>query len=131
MELLSDGNPLPTAYRWLVSQRLTDFGPWYLIEKQAESDAFRAEFCKEVAPPNPSPIKDFQPFARHGGHDDFAGFVLWHGRIDKQVVVVHLTFAGRAELPGFPGMTRYEDLWAWLAECVVPDMRQAAEGMDE
>jgi len=87
MELHSDGNPLPAAYRWLVGQGLTDFGPWYLIEKQAESDAFRAEFRKEVASPNPSPIKDFQPFARHGGCDDFAGFVLWDGRIDKEVLV--------------------------------------------
>src|SRR5687768_12428796 len=112
--LVSDGRPLPLAYRWLVEQGLTRFGPWYFIEEQAHSDAFRAEFVKEVAAPNPSPVKDFQPFAHHAACDDFAGFVLRDGQVTQEVAYVHLTFAGRPELPGYPGMTLYATVWDWL-----------------
>jgi hypothetical protein len=129
--LVCDGQPLPFAYRWLVEQGLTQFGPWYFIDAQVESDAFRAEFAKEVAAPNPSTVKDFQPFARHGACDDFAGFVIRDGRVTKEVLYVHLTFAGRAELPGYPGMTRYEDVWAWLSGCVVEEMRLVADRLEE
>jgi hypothetical protein len=129
--LVSDGQPFPFAYRWLVEQGLTRFGPWYFIEEQAGSDRFRAEFAKEVAAPNPSPVKDFQPFARHAACDDFAGFLIRDGRVTKEVLYVHLTFAGRPELPGYPSMTHYEDVWAWLSDCVVEEMRLVADRLEE
>ena len=135
MPLRSDGDELPFAYRYLVEQGLTRFGPWYLIEDQAESDGFRAEFVREVAVPNSSRIKDFQPFARHAACDDFAGFVLWQGRwegrVSPEVVVVHLTFSGKPETPGYPGMTRYPDVWAWLSECVLEEMRLVVQRLEE
>jgi hypothetical protein len=129
--LVSDGRPLPFASRWLVEEGLTEFRPWCFIEEQAESDIFRAEFAKEVAAPNPSVIKDFQPFARHGACDDFAGFIIRDGRITKEVLYVHLTFLGRSERAGFPGMTRYDDVWAWLTECVIDEMRLVADRLEE
>jgi hypothetical protein len=122
--------PLPFAYLWLVEQGLTRFGPWQFIEDQAASDAFRAEFGREVAPPNPSTIKDFLPFAQHGACDDFAGFVVRGGRTTKEVLYVHLTFSGRPEMEGFPGMTLYEDLWGWLSDCVVEEMRLVADRLE-
>jgi hypothetical protein len=114
-----------------VEQGLTQFGPWYFIDEQAESDGFRAEFAKEVATPNSSAVKDFQPFARHTACDDFAGFVIHGGQVTKEVLHVHLTFAGRPELEGWPGSTRYEDLWAWLSDCVVEEMRIMAHRFEE
>jgi hypothetical protein len=129
--LVSDGKPLPFAYRWLVEQGLTEFGPWCFIEEQADSDTFRAEFVREVAAPNPSAVKDFQPFARQAACDDFAGFVIRGNHISKEVLYVHLTFAGKAEAPGFPGMTLYEDVWEWLADCVVEEMRVVADRLEE
>jgi hypothetical protein len=129
--LVSDGRPLPFAYRWLVEQGLTRFGPWHFIEEQAESDGFRAEFAREVAAPHPSSVRDFQPFARHAACDDFAGFIIRDGRVANEVLCVHLTFAGRTELPGYPGMTRNEDVWAWLSGCVVEEMRLVADRLAE
>jgi hypothetical protein len=123
--------PLPFAYRWLVDQGLTRFGPWHFIEDQAASDAFRAELGREVAPPNPSTIKDFFPFAQHGGCDDFAGFVVRGGQITTEVLYVHLTFSGRTEMEGFPAMTLYEDLWGWLSDCVVEEMRLVADRLEQ
>jgi hypothetical protein len=129
--IASDGQPLPFGYRWLVEQGLTQFAPWYFIEEQADSDGFRAEFAKEVAAPNPSLVKNFQPFARHTACDDFAGFVIRDGQVTKEVLCVHLTFAGGPELPGYPGMTLYEDVWAWLSDCVVAEMRLVAARLEE
>jgi hypothetical protein len=129
--LVSDGKPLPFAYRWLVEQGLIRFGPWYFIEEQTDSDAFRAEYIKEVASPNPALIKDFQPFARHAACDDFAGFVIRGGVLTREVLYVHLTFAGGPEMAGFPGTTLYEDVWAWLSDCVVEEMRLVADRLEE
>jgi hypothetical protein len=122
---------LPYAYCWLVEQSLTAFGPWYFIGDQAESDAARGEFRAETAEPNSSPVKDCQPFARHAACDDMAGFVIRGGQVTAEVVYVHLTYAGRPELPGFPGMTVYPSVWDWLAVCVVAEMRLVAERLEQ
>jgi hypothetical protein len=128
--ITADGQPLPFAYQWLVHQGLTNFGPWYFIKEQRQSDVLRSEFIKETAAPNTSEVKDFQPFARHAACDDFAGFVISEGKVTGPVVLVHLTFAGRAELPGYPGMMLYEDIWAWFSACVVEDMRNVADRLE-
>jgi hypothetical protein len=125
-----DGHQLPFSYRWLVEQGLTRFGPWYFIEEQSQSDMFRREFAKEVADPNPAEVKDFQPFAKHAAYDDLAGFVIRDGRVTTEVLFVHLTFKGRAERPGWPNMTLYDDVWTWFADCVVEDMRLVTERLE-
>lgn len=127
VELTVAGEKMPGAYRWLVSRGLTDFGPWCLIDSQEQADGFRRELQQETASPNPSPVKDFQPFAWTGANDDVAGFIIRDGVVTSEVVVVHLTWTGRPEHPDYPGMTRYADVWRWLAECVVPEMKYAAE----
>jgi hypothetical protein len=68
------------------------------------------------------------PFARHDRHDDFAGFALDGGAATGEVCVVHLTWLGRAEQPGWPSVSRYEDIWAWLTRDVIPEAR---DDMDE
>src|SRR5262245_57596315 len=129
--IVSDGRSLPFAYRWLVEQGLTEFGPWYFIEEQADSDLFRVEFVKEVAAPNPSSVNDLQPFARHAACDDFAGFVIRDGQVTSEVLYVHLTFAGRPEVPGYPGMILYESVWTWLTDLVIGEMRLVTERLEE
>jgi hypothetical protein len=126
--LVSDGKPLPYAYRFLVEHGVTQFGPWCFIEDQAGSDALRTEFVKEVAAPNPSKVKDFQPFASMSGIcDDFAGFVIRDGHATNEVLGVHLTWLGRPENPGWPDMQLFPDIWAFLSERVIPEMAMCAE----
>jgi hypothetical protein len=129
--LQSDGRPLPYGYRWLFERGLTDFGPWYLISEQSDSDAMRQEFVKETSAPNPSQVKDFQPFAKAAGNDDVAGFVIRSGKVSKEVLLVHLTWSSRPELEGYPGMTLYSDVWEWFADCVVGEMKYVAENEEE
>jgi hypothetical protein len=125
--LQSDSKPLPYGYRWFVENKLVNLRPWYFITEQSTSDAFRREFIKETSDPNPSKVKDLQPFAMVGGNDDVAGFAIHAGRVSNEVVVVHLTWSGRSEFEGFPGMTRYADIWEWFADCVIGEMKHVAE----
>jgi hypothetical protein len=107
-----------------VEEGLTRFGPWRFLEIQAHSDGFRQEFMKEVTALHASLDKDVQPFAQNA--DDIAGFIIRNGEVTEEVLCVHLTFSGRNEVPGFPGMQHYDDIWAWLAECVLEEMRSLA-----
>lgn len=130
--LQSNGQPLPFAYHWLVRQGVVRLGNWCIIEDQSESDLIRQEFIRETAAPNDSAVKDFQPVIRHVAHDDFVGFIIREGTVTDEVLSVHLTFAGRPELPGFPGMTVYEDIWDWLDDCVDVDQdRRLVERLQE
>lgn len=130
-QLACDGKPLPFAYRWLVEQGLIQFGRWHFVDTQDASDAFRAEFRREVAAPNPSSIRDMQSFAQHGACDDFAGFVVGEGEPGQEVLCVHLTFSGKIEPAGYPSMTLYANVWEWLSDCVIEEMRLVAERMEE
>ena len=97
------------------------------INAQSEALGLRAEFLAEVAPPNPSAIRDWFPFARHQAQDDVAGFVLRDGEATGEVAVVRLTWTQRSEQPGWPGTELYRDGWAWIAERLLPDTREWAE----
>jgi hypothetical protein len=61
--LQSGGKPLPYGYRWLVEGDLTDFGPWYLIDEQSESDGLWRQFIRDTSAPHLSVGQDFQPCA--------------------------------------------------------------------
>jgi hypothetical protein len=119
--LQSNGQSLPFAYGWLVGHGVSTIGNWYLIRDQLESDAFRREFVRETTAPNDSPVKDFQPIIRHVAYDDFAGFMIRDGRVTDEVILVHLTFAGKPESTGFPNLTIYANIWDWLDACVDVD----------
>src|SRR5690242_20521671 len=102
---------MPLPYRWLHALRITRIPPWHFIDDPAEASRLRAEFLREVAAPNPSEVRDWMPFAHHQAQDDVAGFVLRDGVPTGEVRVVHLTWSGAAERPGWPGLDRYRDLW--------------------
>jgi hypothetical protein len=129
--LVADGQPLPFAYRWLVGKRLLDFGPWRLITEQGQSDCFRQEYRVETSPPNLTPVKDMQPFAKCKSTDDVAGFVIDRGNLTSKVVLVHLTFSNRPERPGYPDSQVYDDLWEWLKACIVTEMQSSARLEEE
>ena len=38
--------------------------------------------------------------------------------VTTQVITAHLTWTGGAERPGYPHVTRYADIWAWLKAVV-------------
>jgi hypothetical protein len=129
--VLPDGSPLPLPYRWLHALRITSLTPWHFIEDRAAAAAVRAELLREVAPPNEATVRDWMPFARHQAQDDVAGFVLRDGAPTGEVYVVHLTWSGGPERPGWPGMSRYVDLWDWLARCALPETRAWAEDNED
>jgi hypothetical protein len=118
------GQPLPIGYKWLCRSNVLKWTSWHLIPDQQTSDAFREELQKETASPNPSKVKDIQPFAQGGNGDDIAGFVLSNGTVQQSVVEVHLTWAKRPESEGWPGMALYSGLWEWLADSVIQGMDQ-------
>ena len=68
-----------------------------------------------MAPPNPSALRDWLPFATRQDCDDVAGFELAQGRPTGAVYMVHLTWSKGPERPGWPVMERYEDFWDWVS----------------
>lgn len=59
--------------------------------------------------------QDFYPSARRQDCDDVAGFKIENGEIQKEVVSVHPSWAGKKEVEGFPAMVVYKDIFC-LAE---------------
>ena len=116
-----EGQALPAGYRWLIASRLLEWGGgwWSLLDDQQASESFRSEFKAEVADPNPSLVKDLQPFARVPSSDDVAGFVIAYGRVTNRVLAVHLTYSKRPEVPGWPEMTEYASIWEWIVDEVI------------
>jgi hypothetical protein len=125
---LPDGGPLPLPYRWLHRSGARTLTPWHLIVEQKEALGLRREYLLEVGG-----ASDWLPFARHQAQDDFAGFVLVDGVATGEVAVVHLTWAGKREQPGWPSMDRYQDGWEWIERCLWPETRDWTErnGIDD
>jgi len=87
---------------------------------------------------------DFAHFARHergqfllapfqddgGAQDDFAGFVLRDGVATGEIAVVHLTWSGAPEQPGWPSYHVYTDFWDWVHGVLLPDTAYAANEDD-
>ncbi|MFN7133097.1 MAG: hypothetical protein ACK4N5_13545 [Myxococcales bacterium] len=120
------GVALPLPYRWTMALGMTRLPPWHFLGTARQAQALRKEFLLEIAPPNRCPIKDWMPFARREDTDDVAGFVLEKGKPSGAVAVVHLTWRGAAEQPGWPSLERYEDFWAWLRKDALESTRQWA-----
>lgn len=131
------GQELPVGYRWLVLKGVVDLGPWYMIEGQEQAESYRKEWHCEIAPPNTSPIEDWFPFAHKRVYHEFAGFVIKDGQVTSEVMVIHLTWTHRPELPGYPSMQRFRSIWSWLRAEVVPalgrwvDERQVKKLLEE
>jgi len=104
---------LPIEYRWLKAHRFEGFLPWWFIDNPGQ-EGLRVEYQKETG-------EDFYPFARRQDCDDVAGFKVVNGEIQKEVVSVHLTWAGKREVEGFPVKVVYKDLFEWLSQEVLPE----------
>ncbi|UTH75001.1 hypothetical protein [Chromobacterium sp. IIBBL 290-4] len=116
---------LPQPYLQMALNGANYFLAWRFVSSQDRSDKLRREFRLEAALPNSIRYKDIQPFAVSTYSDDIAGFLLDEQKVSKTVIVVHLTWSGKAEREGFPSVTVYEDFVAWLKECVCEDLRMS------
>lgn len=114
----------PNALRWFLAQGLTTFAPWYFIEEPDEmefaADAFRRE---DVSSGN------VFVFARRQDRDDFAGLELVDGRITDTVIYFHPVFDGSTQPSSRTWnivLDTYDDVFAFVAKCVIPDMKDWA-----
>lgn len=104
---------LPIEYCWLKAHNFKGFLPWWFIDSPGQ-EGLRVEYQKETG-------EDFFPFARRQDCDDVAGFKVVNGEIQKEVISVHLTWAGKREVEGFPARLEYKDIFAWLSQEVISE----------
>lgn len=110
----------PNALRWFLVQDLTSFTPWHFINEPDEiafaADVFRREDVSGG---------DVFVFARRQDCDDFAGLELVDGRVTDRVVYFHPVFADSSRSsPRTWNIvnTTYDDVFAFVAQRVIPDM---------
>ena len=119
---------LPDPLRRLLDHGLRELPPWELYDDPAAASSLRDELLLETQPPNPCPIRDWYPFARHFQIDDHAGFVLVDGQPTGEIAVVHLTYLGRAEQPGWPGFQRYRNFTHWFRDALITEAAEFCDG---
>ena len=107
---------LPIEYRWLKAHNFNILTPWYFIEPD-NSSAIRREYQNETG-------KDIFPFARRQDNDEFAGFLIINGVIQKTVLTVHLTWTTKLENNGFPLCRESSDLIEWLKNIMLTDTQE-------
>lgn len=114
----------PNALRWFLNQGLTSFTPWHFIRMPDEmafaANAFRREDVSNG---------EVFVFARRQDCDDFAGLEIVGGRVTERVVYFHPAFADSSKPSSRTWNivdATYEDVFEFVAQCVVPDMRDWA-----
>lgn len=108
-----------------ASETVGSHSGWFLVGPETAA-RFRAELQREVAPPNPSPLRDLLPFAQGGNGDDVAGVVLKDGTPLATVCTVHLTWRGGPEAPGWPSLRLHPGAQGFVAEALIaPDYQEA------
>jgi hypothetical protein len=107
------GHDFPTEYRWLRAHGFKGLTPWHCLDDADRAAGLRQEFLREVADGS-IPVPDLLPFAEAQHMDEVAGFVVRDSAVTPQVCVVHLTWLGRPEVPGYPGYALFATLWEWL-----------------
>ncbi|WP_322405472.1 hypothetical protein [Massilia luteola] len=114
----------PNSLRWFLTQGLTSFTPWHFMQTPDEmafaANAFRREDVSNG---------EVFVFARRQDCDDFAGLELVGGRVTEKVVYFHPVFSDSSK--GSPRtwnivITTYEDVFEFVAQRVVPDMKDWA-----
>ncbi|UMR28693.1 hypothetical protein MJ904_16305 [Massilia sp. MB5] len=124
---------LPLAYRWFLAKGLTDWEPWYFVDTLDSLgkgvDLGRNRFAAQAFAAETGADFEVYLFARRQDRETFAFFAVRDGVVLDRVVSIHLSFAGRLELPtplrvGDLGMS-FTD---WVGDVC---LRDAAELMDE
>jgi len=114
----------PNALRWFLAQDLTSFTPWHFITEASELAFASRAFAREDVSGG-----DVFTFARRQERDDFAGLLVVDGRISDAVVYFHPVFADSATpSPGTWNIVvaSFEDVFAFVAGQVIPDMKEWA-----
>ena len=108
-----DDQPLPSGYRWAVVNGLTRFTPCHILDALERVATLSHEFSIVTGIP-------CWAFAARQDKDDVAAFALHEGSVIDDVVSAHLSWT-RSAAPYAP-IERFEDFWAWLQGCALPDM---------
>jgi len=90
-------NVLPQAYRWFIAKELTNWEPWYFVDRHELQETSQSYFS-DVFKNETHADFDVRLFARRQDRDDFAFFVSRNGMIEDRVVTIHLAFCNRFEL---------------------------------
>jgi len=108
---------LPLPLRWVRAHGLAGLTPWHFIDEEQEREGLRRQYRLEVSTGS-QPWADVLPFARRQDRDDIAAFHVKDGIPQDLVLEIHLTWSAGPERPGYPGVQRYDDFWAWLQSAV-------------
>lgn len=96
---------------------LKSLTPWHLLDGDQTNSGFRREFLTEASGGS-IPERDMLPFAHRQDCDDVAGFVVDAEQVRDEVIVVHLTYRGGPEVPGYPSVQRFANFWEWLKSVI-------------
>lgn len=114
----------PNALRWFLSLDLTHFTPWHFIQ-----DADEMEFAANAFRREDLQRGEVFVFARRQDREDFAGLELENGVPTDKVVYFHPVFSnGSTDSPRTWNIVvaTYPDVFDFVAQCVVPDMKEWA-----
>lgn len=119
----------PNALRWFLIQDLHSFVPWHFMRETAELEFAANAFRREAGG------KDVFVFARRQDCDDFAGLEVVDGRITDRVIHFHPVFATGNQAPSTEPEWNivcgvFDDVFSFMAERVVPDMKDWAQVED-
>ena len=108
---------IPLPLRWALAHGIKSLTPWQFLNESEHIENLRAQYRREVSGGSQA-ISDCLPFASRQDCDDVAAFVIANDIVTGEVIDVHLTWASGPERPGYPGLERYPDFWAWFKSAV-------------
>lgn len=119
----------PNVLRWFLIQDLHSFVPWHFIRELTELEFAANAFRREGTG------GDVLVFARRQDRDDFAGPEVVDGHVTNRVIHCHSVFS-----TGNPRASTeqtwnivcgvFEDVFGFMAEQVIPDMKDWALNED-
>jgi hypothetical protein len=120
----------PNALRWFLCQHLSSFTPWHFIQEPTEFEFAANAFRREVVSKDQVFV-----FARRQDCDDFAGLKIQDGKVTDTVIHFHPVFATSSSSatadPAWNIVSGvFEDVFEFLANRVVPDMKDWASVED-
>ena len=128
-------NVFPLPYRWVIARHLTDWTPWHFEDDMASislaPNLEKNEFARRAFHRETGADFDVYLFARRQDMDEFAFFTVTDGRLDDDVITIHLSFSNHLELRApleKPHLGQTRGLMKWIREVAI---RDAEEWMSE